>query len=155
MIEQVKSEIEKGKLNKEVIEKGKLNENKTKKSTKTKSAAELRERLYAFALRVVELVKSLSKNWIACELGRQLLKSGTSVAANYEEACAAFSKGDFTYKISTSLKEARESNYWLRLIRDSKLSNSDELRELIEESEAISKILGKSLLTARKKEVYG
>ena len=132
-----------------------MSRNKINKSTEIKSAAELRQRLYAFALRVVEFVKSLPKNWIARELGRQLLKSGTSVAANYEEACAAFSKGDFTYKISTSLKEARESNYWLRLIKDSTLSNSDELYELIEESEAISKILGKSMITARKKEVHG
>lgn len=132
-----------------------MSRNKINKSTEIKSAAELRQRLYAFALRVVEFVKSLPKNWIARELGRQLLKSGTSLAANYEEACAAFSKGDFTYKISTSLKEARESNYWLRLIKDSTLSNSDELYELIEESEAISKISGKSVITARKKEVHG
>ena len=136
------------------IEKGKLNRNKATKNTEIKSAKELRQRLYMFAHRIVEFVKSLSENWIARELGRQLLKSGTSVAANYEEACAAFSKSDFTYKISTALKEARESNYWLRLIRDSKLSNSSELYELIDESEAISRILGKSVVTARKKETH-
>jgi four helix bundle protein len=141
-------------LSKQVIEKGKLNRGTVKKNAEIKSARELRERLYAFALRVVEFVKSLPRTWIARELGRQLLKSGTSVAANYEEACGAFSKDDFTYKINTALKEARESNYWLRLIRDSELNSSQELDGLIEESEAICKILGKSLVTARRKELH-
>ncbi len=110
---------------------------------------DLKERLYSFALRIVNFVKSLSKNWIAREIGKQLLHSGTSVAANYEEACGAFSKDDFIYKINTALKEARESHYWLRLIRDTKIASGDELNQLVQESEEISKILGQSVKTAR------
>ena len=95
---------------------------KVKMNEKLKGKSkDLKERLYSFALRIVNFVKSLSKNWIAREIGKQLLHSGTSVAANYEEACGAFSKDDFIYKINTALKEARETHYWLRLIRDSNL----------------------------------
>jgi len=67
----------------------------------------------------------------------------------YTQACGAFSKEDFIYKINTALKEARESNYWLRLIKDTKIASGDELNRLVHESEEISKILGQSVKTAR------
>jgi len=120
----------------------------TKQRGKAKGK-DLRERLSSFALRIVNFVKALPESWIALEIGKQLLHSGTSIAANYEEACGAFSKDDFIYKINTSLKEARESNYWLRLIRDTKISGSGELNYLTQESEELSNILGKSVKTAR------
>jgi four helix bundle protein len=110
---------------------------------------DLKDRFYSFALRIVNFIKSLPKNWIALEIGKQLLHSGTSIAANYEEACGGFSKEDFIYKINTALKEARESNYWLRLIKDTKIASGDELNRLVHESEEISKILGQSVKTAR------
>jgi four helix bundle protein len=77
---------------------------------------ELKKRLYEFVLRIVKFVQSLPKNWVALEIGRQLLRSGTSVDANYEETCGAFSKREFIYKLNTSFKEAKESHYWLRLL---------------------------------------
>lgn len=87
---------------------------------------ELSQRFYKFALRVVKFVQSLPKNWVALEIGRQLLRSGTSVDANYEEACGAFSKSDFTYKLNISFKEAKESHYWLRLLYDSEIVMNEE-----------------------------
>ncbi len=110
---------------------------------------ELSGRFYDFSLRVVNLVRSLPSEMATREIGKQLLRSGTSIASNYEEATVAFTKADFTYKISISFKEAKESNFWLRLLRDSKLSDSDELKALIQESLEIKKILGKSVKTAR------
>ena len=139
-IEKVKVKMEN---RKEMNKKVKIEEQKKEKSK------DLKERLYLFALRIVNFVKSLPRTWIALEIGKQLLHSRTSVAANYEEACGAFSKDDFIYKINTSLKEAKESNYWLRLIRDSKIASGNELSYLIQESGEISNILGKSVKTAR------
>jgi four helix bundle protein len=122
---------------------------KITENSKQIKGKDLKDRFYSFALRIVNFIKSLPKNWIALEIGKQLLHSGTSIAANYEEACGAFSKEDFIYKINTALKEARESNYWLRLIKDTKIASGDELNRLVHESEEISKILGQSVKTAR------
>lgn len=71
---------------------------------------ELKDRFYRFALEIVRLVRRLPREIAAVELGRQLLRAGTSVAANYEEAAAGFSKSDFIYKISVSFKESKEAN---------------------------------------------
>jgi len=110
---------------------------------------ELKKRLYEFALRIVKFVQSLPKNWVALEIGRQLLRSGTSVDANYEEACGAFSKREFIYKLNTSFKEAKESHYWLRLLYDSNIVMNEEIKYLLRESEEIRNILGKGVKTAR------
>lgn len=117
----------------------------------TNKRSDLSEQLYDFALRIIELVRLLPKETAALEVGKQLLRSGTSVAANYEEATAAFSKEDFTYKISIAFKESKEANLWLRLLRDSKLVQSQELEELIQESDETKNILGRSVKTAKMK----
>ena len=124
---------------------------KQKNDNKTPEAKNqaLRERLYAFALDVVKFVKSLPRDWVALEIGRQLLHSGTSVDANYEEACGAFSKKEFTYKLSIAFREAKELHYWLRLLHDSKIVTGPEIEYLIQESKEIRNILGKSVKTAR------
>lgn len=75
-------------------------------------------------------------------LSRQLLKAGTSVGANYEEAQAGQSRADFISKTSISLKEARETNYWLRLLTASEIVPVAMLSGLLEESEEITKIFG-------------
>jgi four helix bundle protein len=109
----------------------------------------LEARIYNFALSVIKLVRALSREMSAQEMGRQLLRSATSIAANYEEATVAFTKADFTHKMSIAFKEAKETNLWLRLIRDSELFKSDELSRLVQESLEIRKILGKSVKTAK------
>jgi four helix bundle protein len=107
------------------------------------------ERIYKFVLQVIALVRTLPREIAGQEMGRQLLKSATSIAANYEEACVAFSKQDFIYKISISFKESKETNLWLRLLRDSGLVKIESLKELIQESLEIQKIFGKSVKTAK------
>lgn len=113
--------------------------------------ADLSERLYNFALKIVQFVRILPKEASAFEIGRQLLRSGTSIAANYEEAKAAFSREDFTYKMSISFKEAKETNFWLRILRDSKIIGESSLKGLIVESDEIQKILAKSVKTLKGK----
>ena len=112
---------------------------------------DLSERLYRFALDIVKFVKSLSGNWVASEIGKQLLHSGTSVDANYEEARGAFSTKEFIYKLSIAFREAKEPNYWLRLLYDSEKATGPRIEYLLQESKEIRNILGRSVKTARKK----
>ncbi|MBI5058076.1 MAG: four helix bundle protein [Nitrospirae bacterium] len=114
-----------------------------------KQENDLSKRLYNFALKIVLLVRTLPKEIAAHEIGRQLIRSGTSITANYEEAKGAFSKDDFTYKLNTAFKEARETNLWLRLLNDSKIMKDEQLNEVIKESEEIRNILGKGVKTAK------
>lgn len=109
------------------------------------------ERTYKFALRTVKFVRALPKEFTSIELGRQLLRAGTSVAANVEEAQGAFSKGDFIFKMQTAFKEARESNLWLRLIKDSGLVSSKELDSLIQESSELKNILAQIVKSSKGK----
>jgi four helix bundle protein len=107
-------------------------------------------RVYNFVLRAIKLVRSLPKETVGREMGRQLLRAATSIAANIEEARGGFSKSDFTFKMNTAFKEARESNLWLRLIHDSGLVNSVRMADIIRESEEIRNILGATVKTAKK-----
>lgn len=78
---------------------------------------DLRERTFAFALQIVKLCRHLElRNGVARTLSRQLLRAGTSIGANVEEAQAAQSRPDFINKNGIALKEARETHYWLRLL---------------------------------------
>lgn len=113
----------------------------------------LSDRLYNFALSIVVLVRKLPKEIVVHEIGRQLVRSGTSIVANYEEAKGGFSKDDFIYKINTAFKEARETNIWLKLLRDSKILEEEQLRSIISESEEIRNILGKSVRTAKQNRI--
>jgi len=110
---------------------------------------EVKEKSYQFALRVIRLVSFLPKNEVCKVIGRQLLRSGTSIGANVEEAQAAYSKSDFANKMNIAQKEARESNYWLRLLKDSKQVKERLLREIIDESDEISKILYSIVRTSK------
>lgn len=111
-------------------------------------ADELKKRIYQFALEIVKLVRKAPREVSGIEIARQLIRSGTSVAANYEEAASAFSKADFIYKVSTSFKECKEANLWLRLLQDSELISPKITAPLIQESNEIASILAQSLKTA-------
>jgi len=112
---------------------------------------DLSDRLYDFALNIVQLVRKLPKETAANEIGRQLLRSGTSIAANHEEARGGFSREDFIYKINISFKEAKETCLWLRLLKDSKIVKEDDIECLINEAREIRNILGTSVKTAKKR----
>ena len=84
-------------------------------------------------------------------LSKQLLRAGTSIGANVEEASAAQSKKDFVAKMAISSKEARETHYWLRLIRDSQLCMNIDVGSLIEDCEELIRVLTAIVKTAQKK----
>ncbi len=107
----------------------------------------IRERTFEFSVQVIELYKYLQNEKSEYTLGKQLLRSGTSIGANVEEATAAQSKKDFIAKMSISLKEARETNYWLRLLKRTGYIKKD---TLIKESEEIMNILGAIVRTSKK-----
>lgn len=86
----------------------------------------VQEKSYSFAVEVVRLHASLRERH-HYELGRQVLRAGTAIGANVEEALAAVSRPDFTAKMSIASKEARECRYWLRLLRDSNISDTTTL----------------------------
>jgi len=112
---------------------------------------DIKERSFKFAVRIIKFVQRLPRNYVSQKIGGQLLDAGTSVGANVEEATGGFSKKDFTYKMAVAFKEARESNYWLRLIKVSEIAKGDELDFLLKESEELKKILASIVKTSREK----
>jgi four helix bundle protein len=113
---------------------------------------DIRERTFDFALRIVKLCQQLdSQPGIARTLGRQLLKSGTSVGANMEEAQAGQSKLDFISKNAIALKEARETVFWLRLLAATKIMPAGRLSELQTEAVELSKIIGSIIVSAKRR----
>ena len=99
-----------------------------------------KDKSYEFALRVIKLCGKL-KDERQFEIAGQLLRSGTSIGANIEEAIAGQSRKDFFAKMCIASKEARETNYWLRLLRDSEICNGKHMDSLIQNSEELIKIL--------------
>ena len=100
------------------------------------------KRIFNFVIRVIKYLKNIQKSEINRVIIYQLTKSVTSTGANYEEAQGGSSRKDFLAKISISHREAKETNYWLRIIKDSEIDNSGELNDLIQESLEIRNILG-------------
>jgi four helix bundle protein len=111
-----------------------------------------RLRAYQFSLDVIELCSDLPNKKIYWSIGDQLLRSGTSIGANLIEAKASSSKKDFIKFYDIALKSANETEYWLNLLKDSKLEVSKEkLDKLISEADEICKMIGKSLITLKNK----
>lgn len=98
-----------------------------------KNDKDLRERTKAFALRIIRMFSSLPKSTGAQVLGRQVLRSGTSVGANYREAWRARSKAEFIAKVGDCLKELDETAYWLELLVDGSIVPQDKLNPLQDE----------------------
>jgi len=97
---------------------------------------------YDFALRIITLYKYLSEEKKEYTLSKQLLKSGTSIGANCEEAFGSCSKKDFRSKLFISYKEARETSYWIRLMKDSEYLEDNNAEGLLDDLMQIVKILG-------------
>lgn len=102
---------------------------------------DIRERSFRFGVRIVKLVVSLPKNTAGFAIGNQVIRAGTSIGANIEEAQNAGSKKEFIRSLTIALKESRETLYWLRIIIESELLPEQRLRLLIEENREIIKIL--------------
>lgn len=110
----------------------------------------IRDKSYSFALRIIKLNQMMVNDLKEYVLSKQILKSGTSIGANIEEAIGGQSKKDFRAKMFISYKEARETHYWLRLLRDSGLISSDIAESLLADCGELKKILSSILLTLNK-----
>ena len=109
----------------------------------------IKDKSYNFALEIIKLVQILPRNIAGIELGKQLIRSGTSIGANVEEAIGAFSRKDFIHMMNISKKEARESRYWLRLMLDSQLSSKISANKLLDDANELTKILTAIVKTAK------
>jgi len=106
---------------------------------------------YDFAKRIVKLYLFLSKEKNEYILSKQILRSGTSIGANVEEAQGGQSKRDFIAKTQISLKEAKETRYWLRLLRDTDILETELANSLINDCEEILYILTAILKSSKRK----
>lgn len=102
---------------------------------------EMRARTKAFALRVIRVTEALPASRMGDVIGRQLLRSGTSVGANYRAVRRAKSKADFVNKLRITLEEADESAYWMELLIESETMSESRLRDLLNEANELTAIL--------------
>jgi four helix bundle protein len=106
-----------------------------------KDEKDLRNRTKAFALRIIALYDSLPRSGAAHVLGHQVLRSGTSVGANFREAHRARSNAEFISKVGDSLKELEETSYWLELLAESGAVKPTKLASLLDETSQLTAIL--------------
>ena len=112
-------------------------------------ALELQDRTKQFAIRIMNLCRTLSSVRGTYPLGNQVLRSGTAVAANYRAACRSRSDAEFVSKIGIVLEEADETEFWLELLRDGGIISSKKLLPLIDEAQQLVKIFAASKRTAQ------
>ena len=108
---------------------------------KTKEDTIIATKSYAFAVRCVNLHKYLCEVKNDYTIGRQLMRSGTSIGANVKEATRGVSKADFTAKMSISLKEASESEFWIELLRDTDYITAEQAESMLEDCQELLKLL--------------
>jgi four helix bundle protein len=110
---------------------------------------DIAERLLDFGARVIKLTSALPRTYAGRHVANQLLRCGTGAGANYEEGRGAESRADFIHKLGIAWKEIREALYWLKLIHRSALVKPSRLEHLLLEADALSRILSKSVTTAK------
>jgi len=109
----------------------------------------IQQKSFAFAIRIVNLYKFLTTEKKEYVLSKQLLRSGTSVGANIEESIGGQSEKDFISKISIAYKEARESMYWLKLLKATDYLSKEQAESLLKDAEELCKIIGKIQITIK------
>ena len=112
-------------------------------------AEELKQRTKDFAIRVVKLYRALPRTEEARVIGRQVLRSGTSMAANYRAVCRARSKAEFISKIGIVVEEADETIFWLELLVETSIVKADKMESLLIEANELLAIFAASQRTAR------
>jgi four helix bundle protein len=112
-------------------------------------AAELKQRTKLFAIRIVKLFRSLPHTPDAQTLGKQVLRSGTSVAANYRAVSRARSKAEFISKMGTVVEEADETVFWLELLNETDVLRPERTMDLLKEADELLAIFGASLRTSK------
>ena len=117
----------------------------------TDKADRISEELFELSIMIIKITAKLNNNQEYKVIKDQMLRSGTSAGANYEEARGAESRADFIHKLHIAYKELRETNYWLRLMNHT-LSDPDnqKIKIAVEKSEILLKILGKSIVTSKR-----
>ena len=110
----------------------------------------IQKKSFDFAIRIVNLYKYLIEEKKEYTLSKQLLRSGTSIGANIEESLGGQSKKDFIAKLSIAYKEARETNYWLRILRETNYLSKKQFDAIYPDLEEIQKILASILKTSKK-----
>ena len=121
------------------------------KNDNEKFKNEFKKRLYQWVLRLIKWLETLPKDSVCYILSKQLIRSGTSILANYVEAGSASSKKDFINFFTHSLKSANESKVWITLLRDLERGEKTELVWLLKELTEIANILASSILTMKGK----
>ena len=111
---------------------------------------DLKNRTKVYALRIIKLYQALPKSGEAQVIGKQILRSGTSIGAQYREACRAKSPADFISKMEGSLQELDETGYWLELLAESGIMPTDQLSDLQKENSELTAIFVASVRTAKK-----
>jgi four helix bundle protein len=127
------------------------NSNLKTQNDNSKLKADLKVRSYRFALSIIDYLDQLSKETICFTIGKQLLRSATSIGANIIEAKASSSKRDFINFFNHALKSANETKFWLSLLRDSKKAQYSSSQSLLQEAIEIANMLGASILTLKGK----
>ena len=117
--------------------------------SEVKQFEELQERTRRFALRIIKLFRSLPKTDEARILGKQVLRSGTSIGANYRAACRARSRAEFVAKLGIVLEEADETTFWLEVMRDSRIFPEEKLKDIVREAQELVAIFVASVRTAK------
>jgi four helix bundle protein len=107
------------------------------------------EKSYTFALRILKLGKFLQEEKREYTVSRQILRCGTSIGANVEEAQGGQTRADFTAKLHIALKETRETRYWLRLLRDSEYLDERQASSLIDDVDELLRILSAILISIK------
>lgn len=102
---------------------------------------ELEGRTKGFSVRIIRLIRTFPKTVDGIEMGRQLLRSGTSIGANYREVNRAESKADFIHKVGVAEKEASETLYWLEICEAAPLGGTEEVRALLKEASELLAIV--------------
>lgn len=98
-------------------------------------------RTFCFGVRIVKMVLALPKNIASDAIGRQIIRSGTSIGANVSEAQGAISKKEFIYQMNIAKREAKETLFWLKMILETKLMNEKQLASLLDECDQLVSIL--------------
>jgi len=114
--------------------------------------SDLKARTKAYALQIIKLYQSLAKSGEAQVIGKQVLRSGTSVGAQYREACRAKSPADFIIKMEGNLQELDETAYWLELLIDGKIVSSEKLTDLQKETDELTAIFVSYVKTTKQKQ---
>ncbi|MDI6803870.1 MAG: four helix bundle protein [Bacteroidota bacterium] len=114
---------------------------------------DLNKRLFDFSILVIKFLKTLENTPENKVIRHQLIKAVTSAGANYEESQAASSRADFRNKIQISLREMRETNYWLRIMETLENKKQNDIKILVQESEELKKILGSISVKVSKKQI--